>query len=346
MLIVGQGIAGSVLAFQLYNRGYDVQIIEDNYRTSSSKVAAGMWNPVIFKDIKVSWNADLLLPASERIYTQMEDVLGSKFYYPKEIVRIFPDVLNANEWDSVDSRKPLAHYLISEKDNQVESQLSSPFGYGIVKYSGWLDVSEMLKGVREYFTSLGRYTLGKFDLNEYDVEQGPVILCTGNALIESDAFDFVPIIPNKGQVLVIHAPGLELDRMVNFGRFIIPLGNDRFKLGGIYEYEDPDPLPTEMTRVLLLRELAEVYGGKVEVEEHLAGHRPTVNDRKPILGEHPQLSNVYVFNGLGSKGVMLAPYYAEVFMKHVLDGDKLLKEVDINRHWLKRHKYQKQVTEE
>lgn len=340
---MGQGIAGSVLAFLLYRQGFDVHIIEDNYRTSSSKVAAGMWNPVIFKHLKVSWNSDLLLPASERIYREMETFFGADFFHPKEKVRIFPDILNANEWDSVDSRSPLARYILNQPDSQIDTQLSTPFGYGIVKHSGWLDVNTMLDSVRNFFLSENRYQTGGFNLDKYDVEKGPVILCTGNAILDLPQFDFLPLIPNKGQVLVIHAPGLHLDRMVNFGRFMIPLGNDRYKLGGIYEYEDPNPLPTEETRDLLLKELKEVYPGEVTVEQHLAGYRPTVNDRKPILGEHPQMPGVFVFNGLGSKGVMLAPYFAEVFLNHVLHGEKLQKEIDIMRHWLKRHKYQKQT---
>lgn len=298
-----------------------------------------MWNPVIFKDLKISWNAEKLLPSAERVYTRMEDYFSKRFYFPNDIVRVFPDNYTANEWDSIDLMHPLRQFMSDERDLQVEKQLQLLHGYGVVKQSGWLDVNVMLQAVRRHFENANRFREEKFDLSGHDTEEIPVIMCTGNSIKSAGMFNWLPIIPNKGQVLVIHAPGLNLGRMVNFGRFIIPLGNDRFKVGGIYEYEDPDPLPTKATADQLIAELRTIYKGEITIEEHIAGYRPTVNDRKPILGRHPQIDGLYIFNGLGSKGVMLAPYFAEMMTAFLTSGEKLPYEVDVVRHWNKRHRY-------
>lgn len=45
------------------------------------------------------------------------------------------------------------------------------------------------------------------------------------------------------------------------------------------------------------------------VVEHKAGVRPSVSDRRPVLGPCKDYEQLVVFNGLGTKGVSLAPFF-------------------------------------
>ena len=67
--------------------------------------------------------------------------------------------------------------------------------------------------------------------------------------------------------------------------------------------------------------------------QHEAGVRPSSNDRRPILGAHPQQKNIYIFNGLGAKGVMLAPYFAQQLGANITAGKAIDKEASVERYY-------------
>ncbi|MEL7021711.1 MAG: hypothetical protein AAGK47_08885, partial [Bacteroidota bacterium] len=59
--------------------------------------------------------------------------------------------------------------------------------------------------------------------------------------------------------------------------------------------------------------------------------RPTVKDRRPFLGKHPDFSRLAIFNGLGTKGASLGPYFAQQMTNHLLQQTALEPDVDITR---------------
>jgi glycine/D-amino acid oxidase-like deaminating enzyme len=164
-------------------------------------------------------------------------------------------------------------------------------------------------------------------------ESTVVVNCTGYRAAEIPGWEWLPIRPNKGQVLEVHLPGLSLASMVNFGKFLVPLGEERYRLGATYEFHHPDPQPTEDVKNELLAALREIYSGEVAVMEHRAGYRPTVPDRKPLVGLHPEDASKAIFGGFGSKGVMLVPWCADQFIGHVLEGRNIDKSIDVLRYY-------------
>lgn len=334
IIIVGQGLAGTVLAFLLIERGCDVLIIDDGHVSSSSIIAAGMWNPVSFKKLNRSWISDLLLPDLHEVYIKMEAKLHENFFHPSELVRIFPDHRSANEWDERSMHPELSEFLSPDQDNETKRAFIQHFGHGVIHDSGWLDMPKMLAASRTYF--LKKNLLIERSFVESDAENSTVIFCTGWNRSADKLFDWLNIIPNKGELLTIHAEDLEMKRMSNFGKFLIPLGDHRYRLGATYELFQENPLPSSGAKNELLETLRSVYSGRIDVLDHNAGYRPTVPDRKPLLGFHPENTKVGIFNGFGSKGVMLVPFFAKHFIDHILDGEPLMKDVDIKRYW-KRH---------
>lgn len=337
--IVGQGLAGSALALRLHQlreSGIEISftIEDDGHTTSSSMVAAGMWNPLSFKKLSQSWNAETLIPEADALYPSFEALLGVKFYYPTQLLRVFANASQSNEWTERSEHAAVAPYIADAKDNAFEKNFSAPFGYGCIQHSGWMDLPTFLAASREWLKKRNYFAA-------LDSARAPggrrliVVNCTGYRAVEMPGWEWLPIRPNKGQVLELHLPGLRLERMVNFGKFIVPLGSERYRVGATYEFHHPNPSPTEEVKMEILEALQAVYNGESHVLEHKAGYRPTVPDRKPLVGMHPNDPNRAVFGGFGSKGVMLVPWSLQQFIALLMDGTPIDKTIDVSRYYAK-----------
>lgn len=338
--IIGQGIAGSVLAFLLDQEGYSVHLIDDGNLTSSSMVAGGMWNPVSFKRMSQSWKADTLLPIAETTYRKMESDLKVEFFHPMELVKLFPDNQAANNWDALCVSAELGHYLTSERDEDVSHQFKQPHGHGILKHSGWLDMPLLLKSCKAYFEKKGMLTVAPFT-EEWeskilqDGEHTLIIYATGTS--STDMFsDRVQIIPNKGEVLTIKDDTLQLSRILIFSKFLLPLGKGLFRLGATYNWNKVELGPTEEGRQEILSQFYNHYPKEVEVVGHQTGYRPTTRDRFPIIGLHPDNPQKAIFNGFGSKGVMSVPFFAQHFISYLNGETSVMREVDVMRYFKKK----------
>ncbi len=335
--IIGQGIAGSVLAYVLNKKGYALEVIDDGHQSASGMVAAGMWNPVSFKRMSQSWMADELLPAADRIYREMEMHFNAHFYHPLELVKIFPDHKSANQWDEYSTSPELGHYLSDQQDASVQKRIKQPFGHGVVTGTGWLDIPQFLQSTTQYLKQKNLLRTQSFTAEDLksllaNEENKLVILATG--WCNADLFSsHIQIIPNKGEVLTIECKGLNQQRMLNFGKFLIPLGNDRYRAGTTYNWEKQAIEPTEAGKQDILSYLRNHIDLPIEVIQHQSGYRPTTRDRRPILGLHPENSELAIFNGFGSKGVMLIPYFAEYFIQCLESGQPIMKEVSATRYF-------------
>lgn len=341
-IIVGQGIAGSVLAFLLKSKGYSVVVIDDGFKGSSSMVAAGMWNPVTFRKISAGWMASELLVAADRFYPAMEKETGVSFYHPLRLARIFTDTGTANLWDERSVNPELSNYLTDDQNKVIKEYFVQPFGHGIIKGSGWMNVPLMLNTLRSWLkhSSSLREELFDYHLLELsdelvrykEITSEHIVFCTGVRNSENPLFEKLPVIPNKGEVLTLRMKDLPLSLMVNFGNFIVPLGDDLFRLGATYKLDAPDDQPTGEALDELLDGLRTVYKGSIEVVDHQAGYRPTSRTRMPLIGAHPAHKRTFCFNGLGSKGVMLAPWTAHHLVDHITSSAKIIRDVDLARY--------------
>ncbi len=340
-LIVGQGLAGSVLARTLLRAGKSVHLVDTHRVNSASRVAAGMFNPIVFKRLNKSWMADEALPFAADFYQAWEQELGLNVWHPTPIIRIFPGQEAANDFAARSVSDGFAHILHTETRPDGEAQ-TAPFGYGVVEGSGYLELGLLLDTQRQAWMDAGLHT--EADWREEDTEVTPdgvtwngitadhIILCQGHALLDGSWFGDLPLRRTKGEVVDVHQPGLALSHIVNNGRWAIPLGEGRFRLGATYEWHTGDPSITPEARALLLDKLAPVVGEHPEVQAQRGGIRPAVKDRRPLLGTHPQLARVHVFNGMGTRGVMIAPTVAEWMRDHMLGISSLPEVADIQRY--------------
>ncbi len=341
-IIVGQGLAGTVLAQTLLSNNKTVLIIDNPNLSNASKVAAGLYNPVVFKRLVKSWMVDDLLPFMDSFYINAEHLLGDQFYHKNEIVKLFTEENEKDFWLKK-TKEDVGTYLSKTiQDHFLEDSINAPLGSSETIHAGHLDVNKFLTLFENYFQTINSYSKETFDFKNLIIENdgivykniqaNKIIFCEGYKAIENPYFNWLPFKLTKGETLTIKIDAdVKIDKIINKGVFILPIGNTLYKVGATYEWKDLTNSPTEKGKNELIEKLDKVLKVPYQIINHQAGIRPTISDRRPLLGLHPQHPQLVIFNGMGTKGVMLAPFFANHFADF-LDGKSILnKEVNIKR---------------
>lgn len=338
-LIVGQGLAGTVAAFHLLQRGQSVLVVDNHHLNCASKVAAGLYNPFVFKWITKSWMADELLQELETTYRRMETLLGIKFFHPTGIERIIASNNEQKQWERKSQRPDVAAHI---KSNQPPLPVPEK-GFGRVQIStaGWLDLRTMLSAFRAYLLDNDWLIEEPFvhdemvvgSPNSYrNISCSSLLFCEGAGVMNNPYFRDLDWKHTKGEVLDVSMPSPELSRCLNYGQFIVPLGGQNYRTGTTYNWDVLDFEPSDEAREKILRNHEAFFGSRPEVLDQKAGVRPTSSDRRPFAGKHPSHPSIAILNGTGSKGVMLAPWSSRQLIDHLLDGLPLHPEIDVSRN--------------
>ncbi len=337
ILIVGAGLSGLCVSLQLQNRDCEITLV-DNQINFSSRIAVGMINPLVFRRMTKSWRVDDFLPYLKIFYTELEKATSSHFFYPVPIRRLFSSEQERDFWLKKQKRDDFETYMneVTSADYEYNGG-KNPFGSGRVNETFFLDVDLFYQKVIGKIKKKGRVLNEEFDYsqltgNNYKgVDYDDIIFCQGYLNKDNPFFNYLPIDPTKGQVLTIQSNTLPEDVSLNRKCFILPKGNQHFKVGSTYEWHNTSTHITEASKQHILNNLSYIIDEKVEVVEQIAGVRPTVKDRRPVIGTHTKYKNYHIFNGLGAKGYMLAPLLSLEFVEYLLDGKKLDSEIDISR---------------
>lgn len=329
--VIGAGLAGTLTCLELVRRRQRVQWIHEPDRPAASTVAAGMYNPITGRRFAKTWQVDILQPFMERYYKSLEQETGTRFLFPQPVMKLFTAPGERDRWEAR-NEDPDFKKLARNLSGILHPAGVRDVGLGgfIVPRAGSLRVTTLLKALR-------RKLAAEVDMIEETVSPerslaGNVIHCTGWRSTEHPLLHGLPFRHAHGDLLTIEAPGLEDTYILNAGVYILPLGGDRFKVGSTYDWDRLNPAPTEHGRKELEDRLDELLHIPYRVLDHSAGIRPATKRRTPILGRLPHRTDQIIFNGLGSKGVLLAPYYAQHLVEHLLDDRPLDREVDILTH--------------
>lgn len=340
-LIIGQGIAGSVLSFKLLQQGCRMLVLGRRGITRSSEVAAGLYNPVTGRKMVKTWLADKLFAEIAPLYRDMEAFTGEKFLHELPIYRPFVDRAEQNDWSGRQADPAYSPYIEEVFDKPAfQPWVNNPYGGLLLRQSGWLDIPLMLKSWQAYLQEQNCFREEAFEeealeLQEEkviykDIEARKLIWCNGNKLSDSAFWNWVPLRPVKGEMLYLKS-SVELQHIINRGVFLLPLGGGRYKVGSTYDQRKLDLEPTLEAREDILGRLAELAAIPVEVLDQQAGIRPATKDRRPVVGAHPHHKTLMIFNGLGTKGVSLAPYCAGSLAEHLLQGKEISADINITR---------------
>lgn len=341
ILIIGQGLAGTMLAWKCLQAGKSFHIIDNNPPFISSKVAAGMFTPVSGKRMAKSWMAETLIPYAIQTYQELEEVLNTPVITLQEIYQVIASVKEQNDLMTRLEAQAFAQYLNTSP--KAESGLKQPFGAFEINQSGWVNLPVLLSSFNQLMQSNGQISQADFDYNNLtytdakwiyaDNTYNHIVFCEGHLYHQNPYFaKLIPYTPTKGDVLTIRCEGLTEHKIIKKGIYLIALGNGLYKVGSTYERESlNNGLPSEEAKRILVEKLSDFIAHPFEIIHHEAGIRPTTRDRRPLLGEHPEYPNMYIFNGLGAKGVMLAPWFANMMVKNIFEGAEIPADIRISR---------------
>ena len=340
-LLLGQGLAGTVLSFRLLELGKKVMVIDLPSANQSSRIAAGLYNPITGKKMVKTWNADLLFPEIEPLYSHLEKVLDSKFLYKKKIYRPFLNIEEQNEWMGKTGDPGFEPYFDRIFSKEVYPEVVNPFGGILLKNSGYLDINTLLTAYSGYLKKKDLLLEEEFEEEFLEIKESGfsykgisakgIVYCNGLGAMKSRFFSNLPFAPVKGEILDL-VQRFNPEEIINRGVFRISLPNGNQRVGSTYTSHDLDQGPTENAKNELLEKLEKLVPTPVlSIQSHRFGIRPATKDRKPLLGEHPDHPGVYIFNGFGAKGVSLIPYYSKMMVEMLLNGQQLEKEINIAR---------------
>jgi glycine oxidase len=341
LIIVGQGLAGSVLAMKLIENGFSVIVIDKPELSSCSKVAAGIWNPVVFKRSSKSWKADEVLPEMISFYRKTGKELGVELITERNIIKLFSEEQEIALWKKK-AKGELRSYLDENIYTQAISGINNTaLGYSKVLKAGNLHVNLFLDAVRDHLTKKGSYLNEKFDhgalkvgeeIKYKDINAKGIIFAEGYLIKNNPFFNYVPMKPAKGEVLTLELDkSLDTSDVINKSGFLLPLGGNRYKAGATYNWENLDDNATPGGLKELQVKIGKMTSSEYKVIKQEGGVRPSVIDRRPVMGVHPKYKAVYLFNGMGTKGVMLAPYFAQQMTEFIKTGKSLDPEVNLSR---------------
>jgi glycine oxidase len=344
-LIIGSGLAGISFAEIALKNNKSILVIDDNSQISS-RVAGGLYNPVILKRFSEVWKAEEQLVLMEDFYNQIEAKLQTKFNFRLPILRKFFSIEEQNNWFSASDKPLLAPFLSTKLIHKKYNGIDSPHDYGEVLHTGYVDTALLLDKYQQYLIENELLLLESFqyeqlvinnDFVQYkDYQARNVIFAEGFGMHSNPFFNDLPLDGTKGELFVIKAPKLDLDVIVNTSVFILPLGEGLFKVGATYNWKDKTDLPTEEGKFELLERIQEIISCDFEIVSHFGGVRPTVRDRRPMIGTHYDHKQLHLLNGLGTRGVMLGPAMAKDLFDYIENQKPLDPTIDIYRFYKKR----------
>lgn len=339
ILVIGGGLAGSSLAFQLEEEGVEVTVLDSGVNHSTA-IAAGMVNPMVFRRMNKSWRLDEFIPSATSFYQNLEKKLNATFFHPIQIRRMFSSEQERDFWLERESLTAFQDYLekVSEEDKNY-NLAKNEFGSGRVKNAFWVHAKLYYDLCLHYFEQKGCLFKETFDLKAFDAETGSyknqiydaVVFATGYRNPEFPFFQTVPVEQTKGQVLTISCNEIPEEESLNRKCFVLPIGNKTFRVGATYEWNNTDLSITEKSRDLLVNNFRVLSDVPFEILEQLSGIRPTAKDRRPFMGKHAEFNKLYIFNGLGTKGYLMAPLLAKEMTDFILHQKPLHPETTLDR---------------
>jgi glycine/D-amino acid oxidase-like deaminating enzyme len=338
-IIVGQGLAGSALAWTLLQRGRRVMVYDQPENNRASRIAAGICNPVTGRVMTKTFLAEELFPFLNRFYQKAEEILGRKFFYPLPIYRPFLSQEEVDQWKNKLESGELSQFVTIQKEPSGTT-LNDQFGGLEIKQSGYLNVAEWTTAVRDLLKERRLYKEEKFI--ESELEPGEVvryrehvakkiIFCQGTAALQNSFFNWLPLKPLKGETITVKM-NFDPTRIISRGVYVVPSREqNEFIVGSTYERMPFEEGLSEVGKEQIMSGLRALVKEPFQLVHQDWGIRPTVSDRRPLLGGHPDHRNVVIFNGLGTKGVSLAPYFAECLSDWMEGMRELPEEVNIYR---------------
>ncbi|MBS3954813.1 MAG: FAD-binding oxidoreductase [Methylomicrobium sp.] len=343
-LIVGQGLAGSLLGWELIQRGCKVLVV-DSGANNASQIAAGLINPVTGQRFVKADETNQLMAFNRTYYHQLAQHFGQDFLHEKRMLRLLRD---ETEYRFALKRLKDSRYRPYLASLLPPDRLEIPCHHLravlVQKQTSYLLTRPLLACLREFFMINGHFRPTLFNYSDVqltpslswqDIRPNRIIFCEGYQLINNPWFNWLPLQPAKGEILTLENPTKIPPLMLNFGHWLVPLDDHRIRLGATFIRNDLSLEPTQQGEKLLMDSLYRLTGffNKAKIIASDANIRPCTSDRMPFVGSHPKYSQLSVFNGFGAKGSLQIPWYSAHLADSLVADQLISPSCDIKRHY-------------
>ncbi len=344
-LIIGQGLAGSLLAWTLLQRQQQIHLIDDHHSGSASLAAAGLVNPLGGMRFNRLPHLEECLAAAGEDYRALEQVLGIPLWHPLGMVRLFREPGQRRFWERRRDDPACAPYLGAPfpPGGSGYAQLDDRHGGFRQRHTGYLAVSRLLRALRDRFRAQDLLSESAFvpdalhftprGLRYGERHCRRLVFCEGHRATRNPWFDWLPLQPAKGEILTLGSETPLADEIINARHWLLPLAEGGYRFGATNDHQRLDSQPTTEARQALLAGFQALFPHlpTPAVTDHRAGVRPNTSDRRPLLGAHPQHPELLVFNGFGGRGSLTIPWHARVFANWLDGRGELPADADIAR---------------
>ena len=340
-IIVGQGIAGSSFAFELIKRKKTFIIIDKYRSNSSSRIALGIYNPLVLKWFTKVWQIENQLNYFYSFYNDLNKFLKNKFLFDVGIYKFLKTAYDQNNWLTKSSSSDRHKFMSMELFKIDNNGLANNKFYGFVKCSGRVNVKVLLESFRSYCINkkflieddfnYDDLIINKNSVNFNGIKAKKIIFCEGPEVIHNPYFNNLNLKPTKGEILTIYSKNLNIKEIIHSEFLFVPLGKNYYSIGATYDWKNINTVSTSEAKHKIISMLDNLLTCSYDIVNQKAGIRPSTADRRALIGNHSQYSNLYILNGLGTRGVLLAPYLSKCLVENIYSGLPISDEINITR---------------
>ena len=333
VIIVGQGICGSLLSWSLLQKDISVRVYDIGADSSATAAASGIINPITGKRFVKSWMVDELFPTAEKMYSEISRTTGADFYEKLPIYKLLGSVKEQNDLSARATEPGYEQYFPKTDIYHLDKEkIKNEFGSFLINGGGKMDTIKFINAYRAFLKTKSILVEEPFTYEQALASKSKVIFCNGFKAAQSGLFTTLPWQIVKGEYLLVRIEDFYTDRIISGDTTISPTAEpDIYYAGATYQWHYETETPTEQYRNEIIESLTKMLHVPFEVISHGSGVRPSARYRRPFIGFHPEHAHIGIFNGMGTKGISLAPYFAEHFADHIVNGKELMAEVDIRK---------------
>lgn len=340
-IIVGLGIAGISFCKQLLDNNKSFIVITDTL-AGATEQSGGVFNPIVLRRFTAPEDSIQYTDYAISLYKDLQKRISEEYLYPsQEVLRIFNSIEEQNNWFAASDKRHLKPFMTPSVEENKYPYVLAKYGYGKVLQSFRIDPITFVRGFRRYLINQNTLYQEAFEYSSLkylkvsnswkykSITAKHILFAEGIQMLQNPFVPSALLRPNKGEFIIIRSPELKLDKMLKGGVYIIPLGKDVYKVGATYDLEDSSHKATVAARKEIEKNLQKMISCNYQVIDQVVGIRPTTRDRQPILGRLQ--ADMYVFNGLGTRGFTRGPSYSKILYDFIENNTAIPKEMNVQR---------------
>ncbi len=325
---------GSLLALELHAQGASFKIIDLSPRRCSSLVSAGMIDPISGQRFALSWRYSETITQALSVYQKIESLIESPLVQQRTIYRLFRDRIDRDTFEKKYQSGQITPYIQSRFEISPHPMIHAPLGGAIINGGYQINVGACIDGLRNYFIRTNTLLINPSQSEIASYKAKATLYCTGAAAHISPLFQWLPFRNSRGETLIFEAPTLALEAIINNGFWISPMGNNHYRAGATYAWENLFRSPTAEGYDAVHQHIQHTLPSVPKIiKRQESGTRSIMPDSRPVIGNHPHHPSIFLASGLGSKGTQMTPFLAQNLASHLIHGTDIDPEISMNRFY-------------